>query len=118
MRKTKNRNIRNVSSENGITWAPLLLGYVRFGKPNKRLLPLYKTELLVRGINISLHSNLTITKAISLLKEWEYPDCNKKDLSDFEKEKYKFFYSKVLTALDWHEDNIEDTLRKYYPQDH
>ena len=70
LENAEDRNVRPIR-EGNITWAPLLLEYIRFGRPDKQKLPLYKTKLLVRGINLSLFLKLTITKAIAMVKEDE-----------------------------------------------
>ena len=50
-----------------------------------------------------------------MLKELVHPGWKDKEKSDGkEDENTKFFYPKALTALDWDDNHLEETLEKYY----
>ena len=50
-------------------------------------------------------------------KKNEYPDFETvplSDVSDSDKEKYKFFSPKFLTCMEWSLENVEETIETYF----
>ena len=119
-RRTDDNCVKNVSSKNkrrkananneyaprkAITWAPLLIGQVAFGKPNNRCLMMHRKELEAREVaKLEETENIGMRALVTMVKEAEHGELatkNDKELNDDEKRELKFFSPYFLTAEEW-----------------
>jgi len=98
-----------------ITWVPLLVGKVSFGRYSNKFILLLHHELDAKDVLLMKDSDsIGVCLLLSKLKESEHPLLSKKnesEMNDEEKRKVRYFYLKFLTTEDWSNDKIDETLK-------
>ena len=115
----RRRQTIDASSENKILWTPLLVGKVQFCHSLNLYIPLYKAELKVCNVyEIKEMKTMNITTLVKAIKNNKHIGWNlipAKELTDSDKEKFKYFTPQYLIANEWSNKEIECTLETYFP---
>ena len=114
----KDKRKRNASAVNEpirklITWAPLLVGKVAYGVPSNKYVKMFRKEFECRDISsIQETESVGFRVLEKMLKEAVHGDLLKKasERSDDEKNELRCFSPSFLTAEEWQEDNVENTV--------
>lgn len=119
--KRRRNNSELTTASTSWTLTPFLLGYHTFRRALNKLKPMYRMELVCRGVLQWVQSkDKPITELMKLVKEHEHPILSKKeesDMTDEEVARFKAFKPTYLTSSEWEADQIDSTLATHFPSD-
>ena len=119
-KKSKEKTRRTIAPNPNIEviWTPMMVGKVAFGRPSNKLIPLYKAELISRGVySMNEMNNLTCTNLLRAIKDHEHPkwyELDKNEILDKKHEYLKYFSPRYLSAKEWSSEEVDTTLATYF----